>query len=147
VIAVAAAVVLSVLCLTTVFTRGGNDAYSDFEPADRAAMEWVYSHADQGDLVVAPLWHVPLRTSRVADVTQLSSMELGEQCTGLARMPRCFVDNGADFIVLSPQEESAGEILYGLPPNWIDDLRDDLISEYGFRVGFVQDDRWVLVPR
>ena len=144
---IAGAVVLSALCLTTVFARGGNDAYSDFKPSDQAAMAWVYAQADQGDLVVAPLWHVPMRTSRVADVTQVSSRELGDQCTNIARMPRCFVDNGADFILMSPQEEAAGEILQGLPTNWTDELREDLTSEYGYRVGFVKDDRWVLVPR
>lgn len=145
--AMMAALVLAALCLSTTFARGGNDAYSDFKQSDQVAMSWIYAHAEKGDLVVAPLWFAPLRTSRVADVGQLSSLELGDPCTLPEKMPRCLDEAGVDFILLTPQEKSAGEILYAYPSDWMDEFRKTMIAEYGYSVGFVVDSRWVLVRR
>lgn len=143
--AVVAYLVLAALCLSTTFARGGNDAYSDFKQSDQVAMSWIYAHAEKGDLVVAPLWFAPLRISQVADVGQLSTLELGEPCTVRAEMPRCLDEAGADFILLTPQEKSAGEILYGYPSDWMDEFRQTMIADYGYTVGFVVDGRWVLI--
>ena len=132
---------LALVGLTTVALRGGNDAYVSITADDTEAMDYVYAHAVPGDSVIALLWYAPLRMSRVADVVQAGGDYYSKTQTGCdtaAGVAGCVSAGGADYIVVNPQQESAGEILDGFPAGWLTASVAELQQAHGYRVVFEQ---------
>jgi hypothetical protein len=144
------AAVISLICLGSVTARGGNDAFLGVKQADADAMNFVYTHAEDGESVVGLTWHFPFRTQRLGTISQLSAEELkGAQrpCTVLETMPQCLVDNDVEYVVITPQQDNAGVILNGFPPGWTYAVAQRLESGHGYQVVFASDGRIVLVER
>ncbi|WP_188316601.1 oligosaccharide flippase family protein [Solihabitans fulvus] len=138
---------LLVLCLGTVAVRGGNDAYVSFTRTDLDAMDAAYRLAVPGDSIVALTWYSPLRAERVGEVTQVSAAELGggrDNCDSPTQIERCVLAAKPDFVVVSPQQDAAGRILYGMRPGWTREIVDTLIRVNHYTVVFDRAGRTVL---
>lgn len=141
-------VVLLALGLTTVAARGGNDAYVGTTTADHDAMTHVYDSATAGDTVVALLWYSPLRRERVGDLVQsaadrYASTQVG--CGTADGIAGCVAAGGAEWVVVNPQQEAAGEILRGFPAGWLARSVDELVGVHGYTVVFSRDGAQVLM--
>jgi hypothetical protein len=131
---------------TTVFDRGGNDAYTGMTQADLDAMHWVYARAAAGDQAIALLWYTPLRADRVDDVVQLSTEELAtaeNPCATEPEMVACLQTDKPQYVLVNPQQEKAGVILDGLDPGWSQRVVGALTAD-GYRVVFDENGSLVL---
>jgi hypothetical protein len=138
---------LSVIALTTVMVRGGNDAYTSITTADLHAVRYVYAHARPGQSLIAPLWYEPLRAGRVDNLVQVSTSELAtvaNPCLTSAQIEQCLFTARPDYIVVNPQQEAAGELLQGLPVGWLNRIEADLLQRHGYRVVFRESGARVL---
>ena len=141
------AALLSVLALGTVALRGGNDAYVSMASSDVDAMTYVYANAAPGDIVVAPIWYSPLRSSRIGDLKQVAAVQLAGSKNSWNTpdsIVTCISEGKVDFVVVNPQQASAGEILAGYPAGWLDDVVTQLEIEHGYLPVFQQDGSLVL---
>lgn len=138
--------VLAMVATTTVFVRGGNDAYVSVTAADVRAMEYVYAQARPGDAVIAPLGYEPLRFERVGDVTQTVVGDTwvagNAACTATEILP-CLAQTRPAWVVINPQQENAGEILNGWPRGWTQSLVRGL-RDVGYDVVFSESGSMVL---
>jgi hypothetical protein len=144
--AVLATVLLTVLGLTTVAARSGNDAYVGVTEADVQGMQLVYRTAAPGDVVVAPLWYSPLRSGRINDLRQVNADALaapGKSCDTPATIISCIEGSRVRFVVVDPQQESAGRILDGFPEGWSRTVVAEL-TQHGYRTIYDRNGSMVL---
>jgi hypothetical protein len=142
-----AVAVISLICLGSVTARGGNDAFLGVKQVDEDAMRFIYTHAEDGELVVGLTWNLPFRTQRLGTISQLTADDLqGSQrpCSAFENMAQCLIDNDVEYVVITPQQDNAGVILNGFPPGWTYAVAQRLVSGHGYEVVFATDGRIVL---
>jgi hypothetical protein len=110
-------------------------------------MRFIYTHAEDGELVVGLTWNLPFRTQRLGAISQLSADDLQSSqrpCSAFETMAQCLVDNDVEYVVITPQQDNAGVILNGFPPGWTYAVAQRLVSGHGYEVVFATDGRIVL---
>jgi hypothetical protein len=139
--------VLTTLSLGTVVARGGNDAFLGVTQADIDAMSFVYDHAENGARIASLTPDLPLRIQRLGQVDQFTAESLQSAqrpCQAVVDIPRCLAEDSVNYVVITPQQDNAGRILSGFPPNWTDTVAEQLVARYGYRIIFTENDRAVL---
>jgi hypothetical protein len=132
---------LTVLALATVTARGGNDAYTSFSRADLAAVDYAYQHAADGQSISALTADLPLGYTRIGAVRPLT---VEATCPDIAAIAGCILAQASDFLVVTPAQENAGQILYGFPAGWTSRLVHQLVTSGKYRLVYDQDGGRVL---
>ena len=134
-------VLLTALGLATVTARGGNDAYTSFSRADLAAVDYAYQHAADGQTIGALTADLPLGYKRIGAVRPLT---VEATCPDFAAIDACVVAQAGDFLVVTPSQENAGQILYGFPAGWTSQLIHQLVTSGKYRLVYDQNGSRVL---
>jgi hypothetical protein len=131
---IAVAVILSAFGLSTVVTRGGNDAYTSFSRADVATVEAAYRLATPGQTISALSSDpTPLGFARIGEVTQ-SSVE--SKCPDLADVANCVLTLAPTYLVVTPTQDNYGQIFYGKPRGWTVQMTTTLVDSGRYRIVF-----------
>lgn len=141
-----AGVVMAAIMLSTVVLRGGNDAYVGVTRSDVEAVQYIYDHAEPGDVIAAPLWSVPLRFERLGDLAQGAVGDPGLSAVSAcaqADFELCLLTMRPEWIVTNPQVDNAGHILYGRPEDWSRTLIAELMDS-GYSLVFERNSVLVL---
>lgn len=137
----AAVLVLSGLAFATITVRGGNDAYTSFGRADKAAVDYIYQRAMTNETVAALTSAVPLSYNRIGNIDQ-STLE--SKCSDVTHLERCVLDRLPDYLIVTPSEENDGRIYDKLPPGWSQQVVRALIASGQYEVAFDKNGSQVL---
>jgi hypothetical protein len=147
VVTLATATLITSISLGTVVARGGNDAFLGVTQADLDALNFVYSHAENGDSMAGLTSDLPFRTQRLGQVDQLSAEGLQSPqrpCQTVSDIPPCLADDSVDYVVITPEQDNAGRILSGFPSGWTNTIAQKLVARHGYRIVFEENNRVVL---
>ncbi|WP_186382917.1 hypothetical protein, partial [Amycolatopsis rhizosphaerae] len=136
---------LSVVALSTVLARGGNDAYTSVSASDVAAAAWAIEHAQPEQRVDSLVNAVPLAFERVGE---LSQSEVDNYCTKplpqVADTVACIQEKGPDYLVITEPQFAYITILNGAKPGFREQLLQGLADTRIYRLVYEHDGAMVL---
>lgn len=136
-------VILTLFGLCTVAARGGNDAYTSFSRADVATVEQAYQRALPGQTIAAlSADPTPMDFARVGEVDQVS---VESSCPGLVDVAACVRRLAPEYLVVTPTQDTYGQIFYGKPRYWTTDMVTDLVDSGSYRIVFQDNGSRLLV--
>src|SRR5262249_654770 len=122
----AAAVPLALLALLgSITVRYGNESFEQVRPADLNAVQWVYSHSQPGDTLIALTPNLPWRYRDIETYDYVGPIGVP---TTLKEILALAPGHGAHdgYLIVTPGEDAYGKLWYGLSDDWVQRLTDQL---------------------
>jgi hypothetical protein len=129
---------LTVLAVTGITVRFGNEHFERVTSSDLAAVDWAYRNVPPGTVLIAPTRNLPWR---YRDLTTYRYEPLDEQPLESAQAVLALVpDDEPAYLIATAAQQRFGEQLAFLPAGWLDSVTDELEASGRATVVFRQGD-------
>ena len=126
-------IAVALLCsaLATTVVRGGNDEYESFSSGELAAVNYVYNHIRQGQVIGVTNYFLPIGQRKIDAVNEFIAG--GSGSSDVPALAQSLVKARPNYVILSKSEEAYGVQVEGFKPGW-EVVIERLLVEHGYEV-------------
>jgi len=125
------AVALLCAALATTVVRGGNDQYESFSSGELAAVNYVYNHIRQSQVIGVTNYFLPIGQRKIGVINEFIAG--GSGSSDVRSLAKSLVKARPNYVILSKSEEAYGVQVDGYRPGWEVAIERVLIA-HGYEV-------------